>query len=119
MTVYESALTAGNFTLKGKRPHIYITPFYRNLPPDVIGGTTKYDPAPKSVRLEFGALQTDTFVPTDKNGNRRTFFHDRLFVREFFSRTGASPGDTVLFEEVTPYHFRLSLQKPNGKVLTA
>jgi len=118
MTVYESTLTPGNFTLEGKRPHIYITPFYRKLPPDVFGGTTKYDPAPKSVRLEFGALKTDTFVPTDKNGRPRTFFQDRIFVREFFARTGAAPGDTVLFEEVTPYHFRLSLRKPGGKVPT-
>lgn len=119
MTVHESTLTAGNFTLRGKRPHVYITPFYRTLPPDVFGGTTKYDPAPKSVRLEFGALVTDTFVPTDKKGRPRTFFHDRMFVREFFARTGAKPGDTVLFEEVTPYHFKLSLRTPSGKVLSA
>jgi hypothetical protein len=119
MTTYESTLTAGNFTLQGKRPHIYITPFYRSLPSDVFGGTTMYDPAPKSVRLEFGALKTDTFVPTNKKGRPRTFFHDRVFVREFFARTGAKPGDTVLFDEVTPYHFKLSLRKPDGKMLTA
>lgn len=119
MTVYESELTPGNFTLKGKRPHIYITPFYRLLPSDVFGGTTKYDPAPRSVRLEFGALMTDTFVPTDQKGRPRTFFQDRVFVREFFSRTRAAPGDTVLFELMTPYHFRLSLRKPGGKVVVA
>lgn len=119
MTVYESTLTAGNFTLQGKRPHIYITPFYRSLPPDVFGGTNRHEPAPKSVRLEFGPLTTDTFVPTDIHGRPRTFFHDRIFVREFFARTGAEPGDTVLFEEVTPYHFRLTLRKPGGKLLTA
>lgn len=118
MTVHESILTAGNFSLQGRRPHIYITQFYRTLPPDVFGGTNKNDPAPKSVRLEFGALKTDTFVPTNKKGRPRTFFHDRLFVREFFSRTGAKPGDTVLFKEVTPYHFRLSLRKPSGRMLT-
>lgn len=119
MTVYESTLTPGNFTLKGKWPHIYITSFYRKLPPDVFGGTSVHTPAPRRVRLEFGALRTDTFVPTDKKGRPRTFFQDRNFVRDFFARTGAKPGDIVLFEEVTPYHFRLSLKTPAGKVITA
>lgn len=40
MTVYASTLTSGNSTLKGKWPHIYITSFYRTLPPDVSGGTS-------------------------------------------------------------------------------
>lgn len=119
MTTYESQLTDGNFTLKGKRPHIYITPFYRSLPQDVFGGTTKHDPAPRSVRLEFGALLTDTFVPTDAKGRPRTFFHDRIFVREFFTRTGAKPGDIVIFEQVNPYHYRLSLRTAAGNVVTA
>ncbi|MFD1747446.1 hypothetical protein ACFSE1_18410 [Rhizobium helianthi] len=119
MTVYESTLTPGNFTLKGKWPHIYITPFYRKLPPDVFGGTSVHTPAPRRIRLEFGALRTDTFVPTDKKGRPRTFFQDRNFVRDFFARTGAKPGDIVLFEEVTPYHFRLSLKTVAGKVITA
>jgi hypothetical protein len=118
MTVYESNLTKGNFTLEGKRPHIYITPFYRSLPSDVIGGTTKWDPAPRKVRLEFGKLVTDTWVPTDKKGNLRTFFHDRMFVKEFFARTVAQPDDTVLFEQVTPYHFKLSLRTAAGRMVT-
>jgi hypothetical protein len=118
MTVHESVLTKGNFTLGGKRPHIYITPFYRSLPSDVIGGTTKWDTAPRKVRLEFGTLVTDTWVPTDKKGNLRTFFHDRMFVKEFFARTGAKPLDAVLFEQVTPYHFKLSLRTAAGKLVT-
>lgn len=117
MTVYESTLTPGNFTLQGKWPHIYITSFYRNLPPDVFGGTSLAEPAPRRVRLEFGDLWTDTFVPTNKAGRPRTFFQDRTFVRAFFSRTGAKPGDVVLFEQVTPYHFRLSLRTAEGKVI--
>jgi len=119
MTVYESTLTPGNFTLNGKRPHIYITSFYRKLPPDVFGGTRVSTPAPRRVRLEFGTLRTDTFVPTDTKGRPRTFFQDRIFVREFFAHTRAKPGDVVLFEEVTPYHFRLSLRTAAGKVITA
>ncbi len=119
MTVHESKLTPGNFTLQGKRPHIYITPFCRKLPPDVFGGTGVRAPAPRSVRLEFGALRTDTFVPTDAKGRPRYFFQDRTFVRNFFARTGAKAGEVVLFEEVTPYHFRLSLRTAAGKVIAA
>ena len=119
MAIYESTLTNGNFTLRGKWPHIYITSFYRKLPPDVFGGTSVNSPAPRLVRLEFGALRTDTFVPTNAKGRPRTFFQDRNFVREFFARTGAHPGDVVLFEEITPYHFRLSLRTAAGKMITA
>lgn len=119
MTIHESPLTKGNFTLKGRWPHIYITSFYRKLPPDVFGGTGISTPAPRSVRLEFGRLFTDTFVPTDVKGRPRTFFQDRNFVREFFDRTGAGPGEVVLFEEVTPYHFRLSLRTAAGGVISA
>ena len=54
MSVYESTLTGGNFTLKGTWPHIYITSFRHRLPADVFGGSTKDEPAPRSVRLEFG-----------------------------------------------------------------
>ncbi|RWQ14148.1 hypothetical protein [Mesorhizobium sp.] len=119
MTTYESELTKGNFTLRGKWPHIYITPFLKNLPPDVFGGTGQYDRAPKLVRLDFGALWTDTFVPTQKSGKPRYFFQDRSFVREFFSRTDAKPGETVLFEQLTPYHFKLSLRKLDGRVVSS
>ncbi|MEP9350008.1 hypothetical protein [Xanthobacter sp. KR7-225] len=119
MTTYESQLTSGNFGKEGQSTHIYITPFYRKLPLDVFGGTNVHAPAPRLVRLEFGTLCTDTFVPTDKKGQPRTFFQDRAFVREVFERTGAKPGDVVLFEEVTPYHFRLSLRTAAGKVIAA
>lgn len=119
MTTYESKLTSGNINQKPGRQHIYITPFLRQLPKDVFGGTGMLDSAPRSVRLEFGKLTTNTFVPTEKSGKPRYFFQDRRFVGEFFRRTGAQPGDTVLFEQVTPYHFRLSLRKPNGQVLAA
>lgn len=119
MTVYESNLTKGNFTQNGKRPHIYITPFLNTLPTDVFGGNTKLDRAPKTVRLEFGHLVTDTWVPTEKkSGKPRYFFEDREFVKEFFGRTGATPADTVLFEQVTPYHFKLSLRTAAGRMVT-
>jgi hypothetical protein len=119
MTTYESDLTPANINQKPGRQHIYITKFLRQLPKDVFGGTGKYDPAPRLVRLEFGPLVTDTFVPTEKSGKPRYFFQDRDFVGEFFLRTDAQPGETVLFEQITPYHFRLSLRKLDGTVRSA
>ncbi|WP_322994121.1 hypothetical protein [Castellaniella sp.] len=113
MTVYESELTPGNL----KYAHIYITPFLDKLPPDVFGGTNVHAPAPRRVRLEFDTLCTDTFVTTDMEGKPRSFFQDRAFVRDFFARKGANPGDVVRFEEVTPYHFHLSLKPAAGKVI--
>ena len=114
MTVFESALTEGNL----RNGHIYITSLRRGLPADVFGGSTKDNPAPSAIRLEFGSLVTDTDVPTDKNGRPRLFFRDRRFVRGFFDRTGAAPGDTVLFEQVSAYHFRLCLRTSTGRIIT-
>jgi hypothetical protein len=119
MTTYESKLTAANIKQITGRQHIYITSFLRELPKDVFGGTGKYDLAPRSVRLEFGMLVTDTFVPTERSGKPRYFFQDREFVGEFFRRTDAQPGETVLFEQVTPYHYRLSLRKLDGTIRSA
>jgi hypothetical protein len=118
--IFESILTPGNFTNKGKSPHIYITAFRDKLPNDVVGGSTRSEVAPRRIRLEFGTLVTDTDVPTDKETQQpRTFFRDRFFVRKFFERTGAEPGDTVLFEQISPYHLRLSLRKADGRILAS
>ena len=115
MTVFESALTAANFT----HSHIYHTTFRDKLPPDVFGGTDKNAPARRTIHLEFGSLHTDTFVTTDMAGKPRTFFQDRTFVGKFFEATGAEPGDAVLFQQVDPYHLKLSLRKKTGRLVTA
>ncbi|MFG1343538.1 hypothetical protein V5F59_01465 [Xanthobacter autotrophicus DSM 431] len=115
MTVYESKLTDANL----KFSHIYITSFYRKLPPDVFGGTNARAPARRLMHLEFRTGHIDTFVPTHASGRPRTFFQNRTFVREFFKHTGAEPGDVVRFEQVTPYHLRLSLRTTAGRVIAA
>ncbi len=91
MTVDESEWTPANVTLQSKRPHIDITTFDRKRPPDVCGDTTVRTPAPRRVRLEFGALRTDAHVPRDGKGRPRTFFQDRNVVRAFIPRAGAKP----------------------------
>lgn len=118
MTIFETRLTEANVNQEPGRHHIYITPFRDQLPKDVFGGPSQHDKPRRLVQLEFGALQTDTFVPSYKNGKPRTFFQDRWFVGEFFSRTHAQPLETVLFEQISPYHYRLALRKLNGTVVT-
>lgn len=115
MTIYESAVTAGNL----RHGHIYITPLRRHLPSDVFGGTDRHGPAARLVRLQFGGLSTDTFVTTDKKGRPRNFFQDRAFAAEVLARTGANVGDVVLFQEVSPYHFQLSLRRAGGGLVKA
>lgn len=109
MTEYRSApLTEANFMYN----HIYITPFRDKLPVDVIGGSTKLEPANRLVSLEFSGELETTFVPTDKkSGKPKTFFEDRTLVGRLLRETGAEIGDTVLFTELAPLHFRLSLEK--------
>ncbi|MER9941464.1 hypothetical protein NKJ70_05865 [Mesorhizobium sp. M0092] len=119
MTIFETTLTEANVKQEPGRHHIYITPFRDQLPKDVFGGPSQHDKPRCLVRLEFGALRTDTFVPSYQNGKPRTFFQDRWFVGEFFSRTDAQPGEMVLFEQISLYHYRLAMRKLDGTVVTA
>jgi hypothetical protein len=107
MTFESMPLTQGNLD----NNHIYITPFRDQLPPDVIGGSNRQSPAARLMRLEFEGRHVDTYIPTTEAGTPRSFFQARSFVRELFERTGAEPGDSVLFDQVSAYHLRVSLKK--------
>lgn len=107
MTVYESTLTEANL----KSGHIYITSFRDRLPADVFGGSTRHSPPAKRISLAYEDLRVDTYVPTTEDGAPRNFFQNRSFVRAFFEETGASLGDVVVFEQVSPYEFKLSLRR--------
>ncbi|WP_370677880.1 hypothetical protein [Pleomorphomonas sp. PLEO] len=111
MTVYESQLTEGNL----KNYHIYITAILGHLTPPASDPSpdapAKAKPMPKSIRLEFNDLKVNAEIPKSRHGRPRKFFREHGFVKSFFERTGAVVGDTVLFEEVVPAHYRLSLRK--------
>ncbi|PLW77680.1 GIY-YIG nuclease family protein [Cohaesibacter celericrescens] len=107
MRIFESKpLTKGNL----KNNHIYITPFRDELPDDIVGGSTKDNPATHLITLEYDSETVDTYVPTTTKGVVRSFFHARGFVHTLFEQSGAQIGDIILFEEVAPYHLRLSLK---------
>ena len=111
MAVFESQLTEGNL----KNSHIYITAILGHLAPAVSDASSdapaKVKPVPKSIRLEFKDLKVNADIPKSRHGRPRKFIRAREFVQSFFERTGAAPGDIVLFEEVVPAHYRLSLRK--------
>lgn len=104
MAVFESQLTEGNL----KNSHIYITAILAHLMPEVEGVPAK---PPRAVRLLFENLKVDADIPKSRHGRPRKFIRAREFVQGFFERTGAVVGDTVLFEEIEPARFRLSLRK--------
>lgn len=107
MTVYESELTEANI----KFGHIYITSFRHLLPADVFGGSTRNSPPSRRISIKYQDLSVETYVPTTEEGAPRNFFQSRSFVRAFFEETGASLGDVVTFEQVSPYEFNLSLRR--------
>lgn len=104
MPVYESQLTEGNL----KNSHIYITAVLGRLTEPVEGVPAK---PPRAIRLEYKGLKVTAEIPKSQHGRPRKFFREPNFVKSFFERTGAAVGDTVLFEEIGPAHFRLDLRK--------
>lgn len=109
MTVYETTLTQGNID----NGHIYVTPFRDRLPSDVFGRSSKEEPASRSIRLEFGSLVCGTDIPEGRN-----FFRDRSFSAELFKQARAAAGDTIILEEVTPYHYRIAVRWPCGTIVS-
>lgn len=104
MPVYESQLTEGNL----KNFHIYITAVLGRLTQPVEGVPAK---PPRAIRLDYKGLKVMAEIPKSQHGRPRKFIREREFVKSFFERNGAAVGDTVLFEEVGPAHFRLDLRK--------
>lgn len=104
MPVYESQLTEGNL----KNFHIYITAVLGRLTEEVEGVPAK---PPRAIRLDYKGLKVTAEIPKSRHGRPRKFIRERDFVKAFFERTGAAVGDTVLFDEIGPGHFRLDLRK--------
>lgn len=54
VTTHDSTLTAGNFTLNGRCPHNYITPFYRCRPTSTVSRACSSRTAPSSAGSSTG-----------------------------------------------------------------
>ncbi|WP_246849443.1 3'-5' exonuclease [Rubellimicrobium arenae] len=98
-----TTLTAGNI----RNNHIYLRDFFDAFPKEVVGGSNAAATAPQTITVEWGG---DSVVVTDLDGEKK-FFRKRGWVREFFARTGAIPGDAVLVEMIGPYAYRVTVQR--------
>lgn len=100
----QTTLTAGNI----KNNHIYLREFFNAFPQEVIGGSNAATAARQTITVEWGGSST---AVTDLDGEKK-FFRKRGWIREFFARTRAVPGDTVLVEMVRQYTYRVTVRRP-------
>lgn len=99
----ESILTEGNL----KNDHFYLTPFLDRFPADLLGGTNNSSLAPKLAYVDWGDTSpVETDIASDKKMFRR-----RGWVRQFFHKYDAKPGDTVSINETAPFHYVVSIRK--------
>ena len=99
----QTTLTAGNI----KNNHIYLREFFNAFPKEVIGGSNAATAARQTITVEWGGGCT---AVTDLDGDKK-FFRKRGWVREFFARTRAAAGDTVLVEHLGFYNYKVTVQR--------
>ncbi|PWK61977.1 hypothetical protein C7455_1012 [Roseicyclus mahoneyensis] len=87
--------------------HIYLRSFFEKFPADAIGGSNRASAALREIAVDWGG---DAIVMTDLDGAKR-FFRKRGWIREFFERTGAKAGESVLVEQTGPYSYRVSMSR--------
>lgn len=100
-------VTAGNL----RQNHLNLGGHGDFFPADCYGAATKKGDRGKLIRLDVDGLATPvmTDIPTDaKTGKPRHFFRDRAWAREFFTRHGIKPGDTVAIERISSHRFRIT-----------
>lgn len=98
-----TTLTAGNI----KNNHIYLREFFDAFPKEAVGGLNAATAARQTISVEWGG---DSVAVTDLDGEKK-FFRKRGWVREFFERTEAVAGDTVLVEKLGAYDYRVTVQR--------
>jgi len=101
--VAQTQLTGGNI----RNNHFHLRGHVHRFPDDLIGGSNRHERAPKEASIDWGG-GVDTL--TDIDGEKQ-FFRGRGWIRQFFEKTGAEPGDRVLVEETGPYRYKVSLKK--------
>jgi hypothetical protein len=90
--------------------HLYLTGHTDFFPADAFGPSSAKAETGKPVRLDVEGLAEPVFtdIPTDaRTGKPRRFFRKRAWVREFFTRHGIKPGDTIAIERIGARRFRV------------
>ena len=107
-------LTDGNIT----NGHFYLKSILEFFPEDAIGGSDRSQAAKAKLTLAYSPGQKD--VRTDITGpnqlSRETrsshcFFRERTPIKDFFKRSGAAAGDSVVIERLATHQFSISLLK--------
>lgn len=88
-----------------KNSHIYIRALTHEFRGDSFGANNSREGLGRPIVVEWGAGGTRRYE-TDIEGRGR-FFRNRALHRQFFDDHDVKPGDTVIFEILTPYHVRL------------
>lgn len=101
--IVQTRLTEGEI----KNNHFHLTGYLDRFPDDLIGGSNRHERAPKEASIDWGG---GVDMRTDIDGEKQ-FFRGRGWIRQFFEKTGAEPGDWVLVEETGPYRYKVSLKK--------
>jgi hypothetical protein len=83
--------------------HLYLSGVMDMFPADVIGGPNKKQPAPRTVRVEWGGEIVETDIVGDKK-----LFRKRGWVGKFFKTYRVGAGDLVRLEQLSPYVYRVS-----------
>lgn len=99
----EVEITDGNLA----NNHIYLRSFFDRFPADAIGGSNKATRAKRDLTIEWGGAEP---VQTDLDGQKK-FFRARGWVGAFYQLYRARAGDRVVVEEISAYHYRVSLRK--------
>lgn len=96
-----SVLTQGNIN----NNHFYLRGFISEFPEEVIGGGNHAVAAKRSITVAWG---NETPISTDVDGTK-CIFRNRSWVRHFFDRNHARPGDAVEVIESAPLCYRVAL----------
>lgn len=94
-------LTQGNLN----NHHFYLRDVISAFPAEVVGGGNRASAASRTICIEWGGA---TPVETDIDGTKK-LFRKRSWVRSFFERSSARPGDVVEIVESAPYCYRVAL----------
>lgn len=107
-------LTDGN----ARNGHFYLKSILEFFPPEAIGGSDKTQMSKILLTVDYrpgpSATNTDITGPNQLSSEKRSshcFFRERAPIREFFWRSGAAGGDTVVIQRKSPMHFAVSLVK--------
>lgn len=90
--------------------HLYLTGHSDFFPADCYGASSAKDGEGQHLHLEVDGLTepVTTDIPTDaRSGKPRRFFRRRAWVREFFTKHGIRPGDTICIERFDSHRFRI------------